>query len=270
MQKAAHVLGYVGAISEGELESREDDGGAKAYAKSDEIGKTGVESSFETDLRGTPGQRVYEKDRTGRIVRELEDQRRAPKQGDDVYLSIDAHVQAETEISLRQGLEERRGVGGEQGLFPAEGGAASIVDPTNGQVMAMASYPTYDPSTLVGGIECPVWRDLHGLPAEGSCNDIDQELAAIPADEDIRRKSANYEIIGRPGGRWAPLFEALAVQVADAPPVRPTPLSHENLLGLFKGDAVGRGVVLDPATMDDMCATSLVEKPSLEVVYEGV
>jgi chlorophyllide a reductase subunit X len=95
-------------------------------------------------------------------------------------------------------------------------------------------------------------------------------LAAIPADEDIRRKSANYEIIGRPGGRWAPLFEALAVQVADAPPVRPTPLSHENLLGLFKGDAVGRGVVLDPATMDDMCATSLVEKPSLEVVYEGV
>src|ERR1700722_19750190 len=49
-------------------------------------------------------------------------------------------------------------------------------------------------------------------------------LAAIPADEDIRRKSASYEIIGRPGGRWAPLFEELARQVADAPPVRPAPL----------------------------------------------
>jgi chlorophyllide a reductase subunit X len=95
-------------------------------------------------------------------------------------------------------------------------------------------------------------------------------LSAIPADDDIRRKSANYEIIGKPGGRWAPMFEQLASQVAEAPPVRPTPLSHENLLNLFKGDAVGRGVVLEPATMDDMCAgQAALEKPSLEVVYEG-
>ncbi len=95
-------------------------------------------------------------------------------------------------------------------------------------------------------------------------------LSAIPADDDIRRKSANYEIIGRPGGRWAPMFEQLATQVAEAPPVRPTPLTHEKLLGLFKGDAVGRGVVLDPATMDDMCAgVAPVAKPSLEVIYES-
>jgi chlorophyllide a reductase subunit X len=93
-------------------------------------------------------------------------------------------------------------------------------------------------------------------------------LAAIPADEDIRRKSANYEIIGKPGGRWAPLFEGLAQQAAEAPPVRPTPLSHEDLLGLFKGDAVGRGVVLEPATLEDMCAGAVFEKPSLEVIYE--
>jgi chlorophyllide a reductase subunit X len=66
------------------------------------------------------------------------------------------------------------------------------------------------------------------------------------------------------------MFEQLASQVAEAPPVRPTPLSHENLLNLFKGDAVGRGVVLEPATMDDMCAgQAALEKPSLEVVYEG-
>ena len=95
-------------------------------------------------------------------------------------------------------------------------------------------------------------------------------LSAIPADEDIRRKSANYEIIGKPGGRWASVFEELAVQVAEAPPVRPNPLSHENLLNLFKGDAVGRGVVLEPATMEDMCsADAIAAKPSLEVIYEG-
>jgi chlorophyllide a reductase subunit X len=94
-------------------------------------------------------------------------------------------------------------------------------------------------------------------------------LAAIPAHEDIRRKSAAYEIIGKPGSPWAPMFEELARQVAEAPPVRPTPLAQDALLGLFKGEAVGRGVVLDPATMEDMCAAETVAKPSLEVVYEG-
>ncbi|MCU0984680.1 MAG: chlorophyllide a reductase iron protein subunit X [Acetobacteraceae bacterium] len=94
-------------------------------------------------------------------------------------------------------------------------------------------------------------------------------LSAIPADDDIRRKSASYEIIGKPGSPWAPMFEELARQVAEAPPVRPTPLTQDALLGLFKGETVGRGVVLDPATMEDMCAAETVTKPSLEVVYEG-
>ncbi len=94
-------------------------------------------------------------------------------------------------------------------------------------------------------------------------------LSAIPADDDIRRKSANYEIVGVPGGPWASVFEQLATQVAEAPPLRPKPLTHDALLGLFKGDAVGRGVVLNPATMEDMCAADVLNKPSLEVVYEG-
>jgi chlorophyllide a reductase subunit X len=95
-------------------------------------------------------------------------------------------------------------------------------------------------------------------------------LAAIPAHEDIRRKSANYEIVGRPGGEWGGLFEQLATNVAEAPPVHPRPLSQDGLLGLFKGDAVGRDVVLEPATLEDMCGVSAIEKPSLEVVYDAV
>ena len=94
-------------------------------------------------------------------------------------------------------------------------------------------------------------------------------LASIPADDDIRKKSANYEIIGVPGGRWASLFEELAINVAEALPNRPTPLTQDGLLGLFSGDAVGRNVVLDPATMEDMCGASLKSRPSLEVVYDA-
>ena len=94
-------------------------------------------------------------------------------------------------------------------------------------------------------------------------------LAAIPANDDIRRKSANYEIIGRPGGQWAPLFESLAQAAADAPPVRPTPLTQDGLLGLFAGETVGRDVVLQPATLEDMCGRTRLERPSLEVIYEG-
>ena len=94
-------------------------------------------------------------------------------------------------------------------------------------------------------------------------------LAAIPANEDIRKKSANYEIVGQPGGRWAEMFESLARNVAEAPPQRPTPLSQDGLLALFSGSAVGRDVVLVPATMADMCGGTYVAKPSLEVVYDA-
>jgi chlorophyllide a reductase subunit X len=94
-------------------------------------------------------------------------------------------------------------------------------------------------------------------------------LSAIPAHDDIRRKSASYEIIGRPGTQWAPLFEALAQNVAGAPPVRPAPLSHDELLGLFAGDTVGRDVVLEPATQFDMCGKSESTKATLEVIYDA-
>ncbi|MEQ1710985.1 MAG: chlorophyllide a reductase iron protein subunit X [Hyphomicrobium sp.] len=95
-------------------------------------------------------------------------------------------------------------------------------------------------------------------------------LAAIPADDDIRRKSANYQIIGRPGDRWGPLFETLAANVGVAPPVHPTPLSPDALLGLFSGESVGRDVLLQPASFEDMCGRAVVEKPSLEVIYDKV
>jgi 3,8-divinyl chlorophyllide a/chlorophyllide a reductase subunit X len=95
-------------------------------------------------------------------------------------------------------------------------------------------------------------------------------LASIPADEDIRRKSANYQIIGNPGDRWGPLFESLSTAVAEAPPRLPDPLSQDELLGLFNADQVGRDVVLEPATTEDLCAPQKDTKPSLEVIYDSV
>ncbi|CAL75497.1 bacteriochlorophyllide reductase subunit, 35.5 kDa chain [Bradyrhizobium sp. ORS 278] len=95
-------------------------------------------------------------------------------------------------------------------------------------------------------------------------------LASIPADDDIRRKSASYQIIGRPGTAWAPLFELLATNVAEAPPQHPHPLTQDGLLGLFKASEVGRDVVLEQATLEDMCGSTAVAKPSLEVIYDNV
>ena len=95
-------------------------------------------------------------------------------------------------------------------------------------------------------------------------------LTAIPANEDIRRKSANYQIIGKPGGQWAPLFEQLAVNVAQAPPLRPTPLDQDGLLGLFSADVTGADFTLKPASQADMRGVDYVAKPTLEIVYDKV
>ncbi|MBK8240303.1 MAG: chlorophyllide a reductase iron protein subunit X [Deltaproteobacteria bacterium] len=92
-------------------------------------------------------------------------------------------------------------------------------------------------------------------------------LAAIPADDDIRRKSAKYEIIGRPESPWGPLFGELADNIATAPPLAPTPLDQDGLLALFSSDAVGRDVVLEPATLEDFGAQH-IRKRTLEVIYD--
>ena len=95
-------------------------------------------------------------------------------------------------------------------------------------------------------------------------------LCAIPANEDIRRKSANYQIIGIPGGEWASLFEELAINVSEAPPRQPTPLEQDGLLGLFSPDETGGNVTLVPATQADMRGGTFESRPSLEIVYDEV
>jgi len=95
-------------------------------------------------------------------------------------------------------------------------------------------------------------------------------LSIIPANDDIRRKSASYEIIGRPGSVWGPMFAQLAENVGTSQPIRPKPMTQDELLGLFSADVVGRNVVLEPATQFDMCGKKETVKETLEVVYDEV
>ncbi len=95
-------------------------------------------------------------------------------------------------------------------------------------------------------------------------------LAAIPADDDLRRKSASYEIVGTNETQWGALFAELAENVAGAPPVHPAPLTQDQLIGLFDGKDTGEGFVLVPATDADMRGKYAKPQKSLEVIYDEV
>jgi chlorophyllide a reductase subunit X len=107
--------------------------------------------------------------------------------------------------------------------------------------------------------EAKIFAENTGIPV----------LATIPANDDIRRKSASYEIIGRPGTQWASLFEELATNVAEAPPVRPKPQTQDQLLSLFSDEITGRDFQMQPATLFDMVGKNEIVKPTLEVVYDA-
>ncbi len=95
-------------------------------------------------------------------------------------------------------------------------------------------------------------------------------LAAIPQDDDLRKKSANYQIVGSYDSQWGPMFADLADAVGIAPPVRPAPLTQDGLLNLFSAEHTGADFVLTPATDADMRGKYANVKASLEVVYDNV
>jgi len=129
-QEFAHVVGYVGRIDEGDL-ARIDKG---EYAGTTHVGKTGIERFYEDRLHGEPGYEQVEVNADHRPMRVL-DPRIAPKPGENLYLTIDAHLQEAAEAA-----------------FEGRAGAALAVDPRNGEVLAMVSVPSFDPNPFVNGI----------------------------------------------------------------------------------------------------------------------
>ncbi|XDA98935.1 chlorophyllide a reductase iron protein subunit X [Sulfitobacter sp. LCG007] len=93
-------------------------------------------------------------------------------------------------------------------------------------------------------------------------------LASIPQHDDLRKKSANYQIVGTAASQWGALFAELGVNVSEAPPIRPKPLDQDGLLALFDSKDTGGDIVLEPATDIDMRGKYAAERPSLEVIYD--
>lgn len=140
--EAAHVLGHVGQIDEEELKEQRYEG----YKLGDEIGKEGVEYQFDSFLKGVDGGREVEVDAAGRPKREVRSIKAQP--GKNVVLTIDSRVQKGTEDALAYGIN----LAHDKNYKAANGGAAVVMNPQNGQIYAMASWPTYDPTVWVGGI----------------------------------------------------------------------------------------------------------------------
>jgi penicillin-binding protein 2 len=157
---AAPLLGYVGKINDQELALVKGEK-AKPYTLNDDIGKTGVEASFEPYLRGTPGIRRIEVDAKGDPVRVISEQ--PPKPGDDLVLSLDVNLQALAEQKLQEGMADARARPPGRDGFPnkATTGAVVVEDPNNGQILAMASNPTYDPTIFVDGVDAREWAYLN-------------------------------------------------------------------------------------------------------------
>lgn len=140
---AAHALGYVQTVSESDLENVAE---GRDLEMGDMVGKTGVEQAYENLLAGDHGQRRLVADAEGnvrQVVSEI-----APSKGNDVYLTIDAKVQTAADQILKETIAPNGSIGSGSGT------AAAIVciDVTNGEIIAMSSYPTYDPADFVHGI----------------------------------------------------------------------------------------------------------------------
>ena len=211
---AAHLLGYVGPITRTEWQARNQlidpgDPDAKTYQLNHEIGKTGVELIFEDELRGVPGTRFIEVDASRKVVREYDYV--PPVPGNDVWLSIDLDLQALAEQELTTGLAAARSRTRRRGSAERRSSRQRCRHrPRNGDLLAMASFPTYEPADFVNGITATQFSELtsednfspilnraiQGTYAPGSTFKLVTALAALQegvlGDEGLRRPTDLY------------------------------------------------------------------------------
>jgi penicillin-binding protein 2 len=146
---AAHVLGYVGPLTESDLSGAN----GQQYFRSEAIGKTGLEIEYDSFLRGEPGIRTVIVDRKESITRESQNTK--PIAGDHLVTSLDVRLQAATEKALKDAVLRGRANG-----YTSDSGAAIVMDVKTGRILALASYPTYDPNAWEKGLTVQQASDL--------------------------------------------------------------------------------------------------------------
>ncbi|MGO0122818.1 penicillin-binding protein 2 [Desulfothermobacter acidiphilus] len=172
----AQVLGYVHEISAEQLKAHKDEG----YTPGDFFGQDGLERAYERYLRGQDGARYIEVDAVGRPVRDLGV--KPPVPGDNLYLTINLKLQQAAEAGLSKAVQEARKKG-----FPAPGGAAVVEDVHTGEVLAMASYPSYDPSIFTRGLTPSEAKNLFQNPDSPLLN---RAISAYPPGSTFKMVTA--------------------------------------------------------------------------------
>lgn len=145
----SHILGYIGAISDEDLEDWSTQYPDAPYTKNDIVGRSGIERAAEQMLRGVNGSISKEVDGNGKttdytLIKE-------PQPGKDVYLTIDLDLQKVAVESLARNIERIRRMGGKKNFGDANAGAVVAIDVKTGEVLAMASFPDFDPNTFLNG-----------------------------------------------------------------------------------------------------------------------
>ena len=145
----AHVLGYIGALTDEDLAQ----GGGSKYYRSESIGKDGLEFVYDSYLRGRPGIKTVIVDRKESVTEKSRDT--APIPGANLVTSLDVRIQGAAERGLATAVRSSRAQG-----YRADGGAAIVMDVRSGRVLALASYPTYDPNIWEKGLTVAQARDM--------------------------------------------------------------------------------------------------------------
>ena len=151
---ASHVLGYVGEIRANDIDQQ----AFLSLKAGAHVGLDGVERQYDSYLRGTDGWKTVEVDAAGNPKRIVDDYPAVP--GNNLFLTIDSNLQKVAQEALVEGIQRAHA----SGFVNAAGGAVVAMNPQNGEILAMASYPDYDPSVWVGGISNTDFQELNNDP----------------------------------------------------------------------------------------------------------
>jgi penicillin-binding protein 2 len=148
---ATHLLGYVGEASQSDLDQAQ----FATLGPGSTVGKDGVERTYDSFLRGTDGYKVVTVDAAGKPKGVQKEVPSTP--GSNLWLTIDSDLQTAAENALVEGIQ----LADDKGFDQAAGGAVVAMNPQNGQILAMASYPNYDPSLWVSGMSLSKYNELN-------------------------------------------------------------------------------------------------------------